>query len=139
MRQDRKKFKDDDTGSVISEARSQRSMVIDGSSVRGDFVFSDIKMIQRSVSGSSRHRGKRGSKTEEHSGASAGSNFGNRPQASFIFFLKKYITPLTLQVKVTTLLATSTSLKMAVKYLDITTQSLASPRLAIFKRFVANS
>ena len=34
MRQDRKKFKDDDTGSVISEARSQRSMVIDGSSVR---------------------------------------------------------------------------------------------------------
>ena len=44
MRQDRKKFKDDDTGSVISEARSQRSMVIDGSSVRGDFVFSDKKI-----------------------------------------------------------------------------------------------
>ena len=33
MRQDRKKFKDDDTQSVMSEAKSHRSMVIDGSSV----------------------------------------------------------------------------------------------------------
>lgn len=74
MRQDRKKFKDDDTGSVISEARSQRSMVIDGSS--------------RSVSGSSRHRGKRGSKNEEHSGASAGSNFGNRPQEDDVMSMR---------------------------------------------------
>ena len=34
MRQERKKREDDDTHSVISEARSQRSMVIDGGSVR---------------------------------------------------------------------------------------------------------
>ena len=36
MRQDRKKFKDDDTQSVMSEAKSHRSMVIDGSSVGYD-------------------------------------------------------------------------------------------------------
>ena len=33
MRQERKKREDDDAHSVISEARSQRSMVIDGGSV----------------------------------------------------------------------------------------------------------
>lgn len=40
MRQDRKKMADDDTHSVLSEARSQRSMVIDGSSVQ--FVSYDL-------------------------------------------------------------------------------------------------
>ena len=34
MRQERKKREDDDAHSVISEARSQRSMVIDGGSVK---------------------------------------------------------------------------------------------------------
>jgi len=60
MRQERKKREDDDVHSVISEARSQRSMVIDGGS-RG------------------RHRGSRGQ--DEGAGSdAAGSNFGNRAQ-----------------------------------------------------------
>ena len=49
MRQDRKKFKDDDTGSVISEARSQRSMVIDGSSVMRNVIFKRLKKIDSAL------------------------------------------------------------------------------------------
>lgn len=61
MRQERKKREDDDTHSVISEARSQRSMVIDGGSLaRG------------------RHRGSRNQDSD--AGDAAGSNFGNRAQ-----------------------------------------------------------
>ena len=64
MRQDRKKFKDDDTGSVISEARSQRSMVIDGSSVSQiDYIwnyllpeFSDLFPAQADIAGNEEAR-----------------------------------------------------------------------------------
>lgn len=40
MRQERKKREDDDAHSVISEARSQRSMVIDGGSVNNSIITS---------------------------------------------------------------------------------------------------
>ena len=44
MRQERKKREDDDTHSVISEARSQRSMVIGGSMDSASMVsYNDIQ------------------------------------------------------------------------------------------------
>ena len=42
MRQERKKREDDDAHSVISEARSQRSMVIDGGSVKNFLMQENV-------------------------------------------------------------------------------------------------
>ena len=78
MRQERKRREDDDTHSVISEARSQRSMVIGGSMDSASMVSCKLLSL---IFNNIFQRGRRRKTQDDGAGSdAAGSNFGNRAE-----------------------------------------------------------